>query len=148
MAGRPSDFTPEIAAEVCERIAVGRSIRSIVTDDDMPAERTIYQWLQAHEEFAQQYARARAAQADVMAEEILDIADNGTNDYVTRTNGSGEEFEAVDYDHIARSKLRVDARKWLMSKMAPKKYGDKITQEVTGANGAPLVPVINLSGRP
>lgn len=78
--------------------------------------------------------RAREAQADTLAEEILQIADDGSND--TYTDDEGRTH--VDYDHISRSKLRVDARKWLASKMAPKKYGDRITNEHTGANGGAI----------
>ena len=80
-------------------------------------------WLDGrHPEFSQQYAHAREAQADKLAEEILLIADDGSND--TYTDGDGNC--RTDAEAIQRSKLRVDARKWLASKMAPKKYGDKV----------------------
>lgn len=138
------DYSPQLAALICERIADGRSLRDICADDDMPVKSSILKWLGLHQDFADQYARAREAQADHFAEEILDIADDGTNDWMKRQQGE-ETVEVANHEHISRSKLRVDARKWLMSKMAPKKYGDKITQEVTGADGAPLVPVLNVS---
>lgn len=92
----------------------------------MPDKSTIMRWLNVHAEFQDQYARAREAQADHFAEEILEIADDGRNDWVQRQSEDGEGYEVANHEHISRSKLRVDARKWLMSKMAPKKYGDKL----------------------
>jgi hypothetical protein len=139
--GRPSSFTPELADEICEQISLGKSLRTICDEQGMPDKATVFRWLAADEVFRDQYVRAREAQADHMAEELLEIADDGKNDSYKDDDG----IERTNHDVVARSRLRVDARKWLMSKMAPKKYGDKITQEVTGANGAPLVPVINLT---
>ncbi len=141
--GRPSEYTAETATAICSRIIAGESVRQIAASPEMPAQSTIYQWLQVHGDFAEQYARAREAQAEHLQDEILSIADDGKNDTYLDEDGNTR----VDQDVVARSRLRVDTRKWLMSKLAPKKYGDKITQEVTGANGAPLVPVINLTGR-
>ena len=92
-------------------------------------------WLDgAHPDFSEQYARAREAQADKLAEEILAIADDGRSD----TYLDGEGNEKTDSEVIQRSKLRVEARKWLASKMAPKKYGDKIQAEHTGADGGAI----------
>ena len=123
---RPSDYTPETAAAICARIADGQSLREIGSVEGMPAKRTILAWLDRHVEFQHQYARAREAQADHFGEEILEIADDGTNDWMKRQHGDDDPVEVPNHEHISRSKLRVDARKWLMSKMAPKKYGDKL----------------------
>ncbi len=103
----------------------------------MPSASTVCRWLGQHEAFREQYARAREAQADTLFDEILEIADDGTNDYVIR-KGEGEDVERVDHDHIARSRLRVDARKWMASKLQPKKYGDKVQQELSGPDGGPI----------
>lgn len=128
---RPSEFTQETADAICERLIAGDSLRTIVKDAGMPASATVFRWLAANETFREQYARAREAQADHLAEEILQIADDGANDtYQT------EAGEAVSHDVIQRSRLRVDARKWLASKMAPKKYGDKLG--LTDGDGKPL----------
>ena len=121
VTGRPSLYTPELAARICEELASGQSLRSICERNDMPASSTVFLWLSKLPEFSEQYARAREAQANVMAEEILSIADGSSN------------------EAIPKAKLQVDTRKWLMSKMAPKKYGEKITQEQTGADGGPIV---------
>ena len=87
----------------------------------MPGRRTVFKWLEVHKAFQHQYARAREAQADALADEILDIADESDNDIVT----DGEGNERTNHEAIARSRLRVDARKWLAGKLRPKVYGDK-----------------------
>lgn len=138
MSGRPSDYTPEIAAIICGRLANGESLREVCADEGFPDKSTVFRWLAARDEFRDQYARAREVQVEHWADEIVEIADDGTNDWIERQNSDGSTYEAVNSDHINRSRLRVDARKWLMSKLAPKKYGDKITQEVTGAGGGPV----------
>lgn len=138
--GRPSDYTPEMAAEICSRIADGMSVREMCTADDMPDKKTVFRWLGVHEEFRHQYALACDARAEHMADEILDIADNGENDWMERTNGDGENVGwTTNGEAIQRSKLRVDTRKWLLSKLQPKKYGDKVTQEHLGPNGGPVI---------
>jgi hypothetical protein len=141
---RPSDYTEEIAAEICEHIANGNSMRTICAADGMPAPATVYRWLIEREAFQEQYARARERQADFYAEEIIQISDDGANDtYATDTG------EATNHDVIARSRLRVDARKWYASKLAPKKYGEKITQELTGKDGGSLVvEIVRFSDKP
>lgn len=132
--GRPSSFNQETADAICLRLAEGNSLRTICQADDMPACSTVFKWLADRKDFAEQYARARETQADFLAEEILQIADDGSNDTYETENGP-----VTNHDVIARSRLRVDARKWLASKMAPKKYGDKLA--VGGADDLPPVKV-------
>lgn len=132
--GRPSLYTPEIAASICARIAEGESVRTICLSEDMPSIGTIFNWLADKKEFLTQYTRAREMQADKYVEEIIQIADDGTNDtYEIEGNA------VTNHDVIARSRLRVDARKWYASKLAPKKYSDKVIQEVTGSDGGPIL---------
>lgn len=126
-AGRPSDYTKPLGEEFCSRLAQGRSMRSVCNDDGMPDKATICRWLAKHEDFRDQYAACAEMRADLIFEETLDIADDGTND--VRTVG---DKEVVDYDHIQRSKLRVDTRKWFLSKLQPKKYGEKQQVEMSG----------------
>jgi hypothetical protein len=71
---------------------------------------------------------------EVWSEEIIEIADDAASDKFTDANGN----ERVDNEHINRSRLRVDTRKWLMSKLAPKKYGDKVDLRHAGEGGGPL----------
>lgn len=146
--GRPSDYSIETTTAICIRLGLGESLREICRDEGMPDKATVMRWLATHQAFRDQYASAREAQADYYAEEIVEISDDATNDWMLRNRGDGETEEVENKEVLARSRLRVDTRKWLMARMAPKKYGDRIVQEVTGADGAPLVPIINLSGRP
>lgn len=136
--GRPSDFSQEIAAEICDRLCAGESLRTICRDDHMPACSTVFVWLSKHEAFAEQYARARDVQADAIFEEILDIADDARNDWMERRGENDAGWQA-NGEHIQRSRLRVDARKWMAGKLAPKKYGEKAQVEVSGKDGGPVV---------
>ena len=106
----------------------------------MPASSTIFKWLSQQEKFAEQYAYARASQMEAMAEEIIDIADDGRNDSYETEDGE----ERTNTDVIQRSRLRVDTRKWLMSKLAPKKYGDKVEQFISGPGGGPIQAAIDV----
>ena len=117
--GRPSKFTQTLADNICERIANGESLRSICSDEKYPAARTVHRWMSENEEFCQQYARAREAQADLLAEQTVEIADDPKS--------------GVDAVSVAHARLRIDARKWYAGKVAPKKYGDKVQTELSGA---------------
>jgi hypothetical protein len=108
-------FDAEIATRICVELSSGRSLRAICEEADMPDKATVFRWLAANETFRDQYARARDAQADAMLDDILEIADQYDN-----------LQDKLDVEHINRAKLRIDTRKWAMSKMSPKKYGDKL----------------------
>lgn len=129
--GRPSDYTDEKADAICERIVAGESMRAICADPDMPAISTVFRWLSLNAQFSEQYARAKEEQAEAFADEIVRIADKDVPD----------EDTAV---LTARDRLRVDARKWVASKLKPKKYGDKVQTELTGANGGPVETVTRI----
>lgn len=146
MTGRPSSYTEKAAAVICERLADGESLRSICSDADMPDKSTVLRWLDQNTSFRDQYARAREAQADHLFDEMLEIADDGARDTKV-ISSDGYEREVCDHEWISRSKLRVDTRKWQASKLAPKKYGDKLTTELTGADGAPLVDETAMAAR-
>lgn len=128
---RPSDFTQELVDTLCERIANGESLRSICEEAEMPNKATVFRWLAANTAFSDQYARARETQADSLFDEILSIADDGHNDFMLKKFGEDERW-VENGEALRRSQLRVDARKWMAGKLRPKKYGDKITQELTG----------------
>jgi hypothetical protein len=132
--GRPSEFTPETANELCERIISSESLKTICGDDHMPSESTVRNWLtrgslgeEPFDAFLRQYTHAREAQADTDADAIGDI---------------GRMTLAGGYDPQA-ARVAIDALKWSAGKRAPKKYGEKITQEHTGPNGSAL-PVIQV----
>lgn len=144
--GRPTKFTPELGKEICRRLALGESLRGITKDDHMPDVGTVIRWLFEDDfegqtmfmDFRTQYEKARITQMHMLAQELLEIADDGTNDYMTRESKSGEEYEVVNKEHVQRSRLRVDTRKWLLSKVLPKVYGEKVVQEITGKDGGPI----------
>lgn len=147
--GRPSDYTPETALHICERIAKGESLRAICEDDDMPSKTSVFRWLADNEIFRDQYARAREDQADFYAEEIIAISDDGKNDWMERQSesekGAGiNNGWVLNGEHVQRSRLRVDSRKWIASKLAPKKYGEKVQQEITGKDGGPVQTEVGL----
>ena len=108
--------------EILERLTNGESLRAICRTDGFPSEGTVRLWEREDQDFATQYARARDIGCERLADELLSIADDGTNDTFTDKDGNSR----TDYDVIARSRLRVDTRKWLLSKMLPKKYGERI----------------------
>lgn len=130
MAGRPSKFSDELADTICNRLMSGESLVKICSDESMPDRVTVIRWMGRDEDFATKCARAREAQADLMDDKIIEVA------------------EACTPDTWKSDKVKISAYQWRASKLAPKKYGDKITQEHTGANGAPLSATIVLTGRP
>ncbi len=136
--GRPTLYTEALGDEICSRIAAGEGLRAIGRLDHMPAESTMRAWaIDPDHPLSAQYAKARQVQFDRWAEEVLEIADDGTNDFVERQAADGSTKEVLDAEHVQRSRLRVDTRKWLLSKLMAKQYGDKL--EHTGPDGGPLV---------
>lgn len=131
--GRPSDYNSEIAQVVCMRIAEGESLRMVCRDEAMPDKSTVLRWLGRHEEFRAQYAQAKELGIEAIAEELFEIADDGTNDWMELTDSEGNAYGyKANGEHIQRSKLRIDTRKWYLSKIVPKKYGDKQQVEHSG----------------
>lgn len=104
--GRPTLYSTEMADRICTEISEGKSLTDVCAAPDMPARLTIYRWMREYEDFGNAYARAREERADLLAEEILTIADTATDANLAR--------------------LRVDSRKWAASKLNPKTYGDKM----------------------
>lgn len=122
-----------VAEFVCSELALGKSLRSILdADDKLPSVRSFLDWVAADSFLATQYARARAAQYELLADEIVAIADEN---YTTDEHGVKERLSS---EAIQRNRLRVDTRKWMLAKMLPKVYGDKIQTEHTGKDGGPI----------
>lgn len=145
-AGRPTTYSLELADAICERLANGESLRSVCRKEEFPAMSTVFKWLREIPEFSQQYVKAKEESADALVEDMLDIADDGTNDWMEQKNGDDEIIGwKLNGEHVQRSKLRVDVRKWAASKLKAKKYGDKITQEVSGIDGQPIQHTHGLS---
>ena len=133
--GRPSMYSDALAAEICRLMAEeGMSVRKLCERPDMPSRITIINWLadERRAEFLNQYTQAREALADYYAEQTVDISDEEE----TTTKRNGEDVEVVfDAVAVARNRLRMDARKWYASKLAPKKYGDKTETVHSGSIG-------------
>ena len=132
----PTRFTQQLADQICSKLADGLSVRKIAIE--LQIERaTIRRWRDTNEEFRSQYAHAREEGMDVLVDEIIEIADDSSNDTIKIYNDEGEEIgEKANSEWINRSRLRVDARKWSASKIAPKVYGDKL--ELGGKGGGPI----------
>ena len=105
--GRPTIYTDELGLDICKRIAEGESLRKVADDDLMPNRSTIHDWILTNESFSNQYEKAVNVRTDNMADDLNEIADN--------TEGE-----------VQRDRLRLDTRKWYLSKIMPKKYGDKV----------------------
>jgi hypothetical protein len=118
--GRPCEYTPERGAAICAQLLLGRSVNSILSDPGMPDRMTLVRWLAGIEDFRLKYAQAREIGFDVFAEITL------------------AEAADVPPEMVQSAKLKWDARRWHLSKMLPKKFGDKVTQEHVGADGAPI----------
>lgn len=114
-----STFSHELFDRICERMAEGESLRSICKAKAMPNKRTVMRWLADDESLQAQYAEAQNLRAEHYFDQIVDIADSNADPQKTR--------------------VQIDARKWVLARMNPKKYGDKFTQELTGEGGGALV---------
>lgn len=143
MTGRPSDYREELAELICDRIADGESLKAICADESMPGRSTVFRWLATHETFRDMYAHAREEQAETLADEIVGISDERETRVVM--DGEGDAVVVFDSTAVARNRLRVDARKWVAAKLKPRKYGDKIQQEVSGPNGGPVGMVVSVT---
>ncbi len=110
--GRPTIFKKTIAREICRRIADGASLRSICQDDDLPHRDTVRRWLRRKPDFRADYADARIYQAEHYIDEIVEIADTD--------------------DNPSRARVRIDARKWVAARLAPKKYSERSEIELSG----------------
>lgn len=111
---RPTDYSIELGAEICERLALGESLKRICEADNMPSQSTVYLWIIKNKEFSEMYTRAREDQVDTHVDGMTDLTDSATPENV----------------NVVR--LQVETRKWIASKLKPRKYGEKVQQEHSG----------------
>ena len=114
------------ADHVLQLLSEGLSLRKSAVEADVPMQ-TFQTWMEKDEELAGQYAQARARGYALLADELIEIADDSSGDVIQTESGP-----KADSEFAARSRLRVDTRKWMLSKMLPKVYGDKIEHEHKG----------------
>jgi hypothetical protein len=120
-------YSPELGARVCELMIEGVSLRKISEMSGMPSRRAIFNWLKDNDEFRERYEVARLMQVEYWAHEIIEIADDTSGDFIINEDGE----RVVDHENINRARLKIDARKWLMSKLHPRRYGDRVAADVT-----------------
>lgn len=139
MSKNPNLNKEEAISEVIDRITKGESLRSILPvknrPEYLPALKTFLDWVAQDDVLSKQYVRACEVRADLMFEEMFEIADDSTNDYMLKKIGN-DEIEVENKEVIARSRLRIDTRKWALSKMNPRKYGDAL--KLSGDNESPI----------
>ena len=137
-------YNAQLAARICEDLSSGMTLSEVCRQPGMPPARTVLDWaLDENHPFAPKYERARLLGYQVMADAVIDIADDSRGDVIEKTGPKGETTRVIDSENVARSRLRVEARKWILSKALPKIYGDKV--ELSGKDGAPLFPELVIS---
>ena len=122
------EFSQELANSICERLADGESLRSVCRDKKMPSRDAVYSRLIRNPDFADQYARACEMRADYVFDEMFEIADTPQLGVKTVTKPDGS-VETTEGDMIEHRRLRIDARKWALARMSPRKYGDRQTTD-------------------
>ena len=128
--GRPSKYTPELVAEICQRISTGEPLRKICRDEWMPEWRTFYDWVEKSESLSAQVTRAREAGYDAMAEEALEISNTPhLGQKKVYSSGAGEDEDSMtvtEEDMLGHRKLQIETRLKLLACWNPKKYGNKV----------------------
>jgi len=135
---RPTIRTNELEDDILSRIACGESLRGICAEDDKPNISTVIRWLAADGDFALRYARAREMQAEMLADEMLEIADNDKTDRIDIKDDTGKVIKTEQNNvAVARAKLKLEQRRWWAEKLRPKVYGTKVV--VGGDADAPPI---------
>lgn len=143
-------YSPELADQICELMVEGISLRKICAMPGMPSRRGVFHWIKDNDEFRRKYDIARLMMVEYWAHEIIEIADDSTGDFIINERGD----RVVDHENINRSRLKVDARKWLMSKLHPERYGDRVSADVTvrrdmrELSDMELLQIVGRSGEP
>ena len=123
------EFSAEVFDELCVYLSMGQSLRTACLNDGMPNKSSVLRWLASKPELRDQYARAKQEGADAIAEDTFDISDE-----VPPMKDDG----SIDNGYVNYAKHRTDIRKWYLSKIAPKKYGDKTALELSGPDGGAI----------
>lgn len=124
--GRPSKYTPELVAEICERLSNGEPLAAICREDHMPGYRTVYDWAEGNEDISASIARARDEGEEAIAFDVLKIIDEPPATVVTKFG------EAIDSGDVSNRRLRAEYRLKLLAKWNPKKWGDRVDVTTAG----------------
>ena len=116
----------DIVNDICDSVSNGIATRNAILKNKIPF-KTFYEWIDADGIKSKQYTRATELRAELMADELMTISDSTADDIITDERGN----EIINHNVIQRDKLRIDTRKWLMSKMMPKKYGENKSLDLT-----------------
>ena len=144
--GRPSDYTDELAKEICHALATSSHGLNYLTKHkkDWPAITTLNRWIAENRNgFRDMYIKAKQDQADYMVEEMLEISDDSSKDTITRIGKDGQEYEVCNSEYVNRSRLRVETRKWIASKLLPKVYGERQDKTVGAEEKSLLQNIID-----
>jgi transposase-like protein len=132
--GRPTEYTEELADRICAELAETANLRAVCRQEGMPSESTVRRWaIEDREGFSARYARARTIGYMRLADDVLEISDDSSGDAIVDPETG---VERINTEFVARSRIRVDTRKWLLSKVLPKLFGDKVA--LTGEDGGPI----------
>lgn len=128
--GSPSTYTKEIGEEICQKISVSEyGLKRLCKENPhWPCKQTIFEWRIKIKEFGDLYAKAKQDQIETLIDDCLDIADDTSQDTIVSVDSEGVEREKCNTEWINRSRLRIDTRKFLAQKLAPKLYGDKVSE--------------------
>lgn len=132
---RPTQYSFELSEVICERMTAGQTTAEVTRDATMPTWGVLARWRRDHEDFNRRYTIARQSCCELWADEIIEISDDATNDYVTRLDAKGHVRIVFDREHFERSRLRADNRKWVVSKLLRHVYGDKSEVELRTPDG-------------
>lgn len=139
--GRPTLLTEEMAETILTRLIDGESLRRICSSEGMPTRAAVLKWVRTDPIFREQYRLARELQAETLADEMIDISDDGSNDWMPKVAQDGQNQGWLENgEALRRSQLRIDTRKWMAARMWPRRWGNNGTMAVTDAEGGPVVP--------
>ena len=133
-----SAYSEEVVEKVCNHVANGGSLRALMREDKtIPSYYVLFGWMQEHPEFEDKWRTARAFNADALFDEILEISNTPVDTIMTVQRAKGN-VETTKKDAVEHRRLQIESRKWMIEKLAPRKYGNKITTEISGPDGSPL----------
>lgn len=126
-SGHPTSYTDELAERICTELRTGRTLIDVCRDEGMPGEHTVLEWVQRNRGgFTEAYRLAREIGYLVMADQIIEIIDDSSNDWSEHVDADGDIRQVFNRENVTRSRLRFEGRRWLLSKALPRIFGDRL----------------------